>query len=86
MCIRDRSILQRFFGGHVVVSVRILSNLFDILTTVLGDDTIECLSSLENMLGSDLDVSRLTFGSSEWLVDHDLSMWECIPLPFCTPT
>ena len=49
-------------------------------------DRIEDFSSADDMVSGDLDIRCLSFHTSKWLMDHDLSMRKSIALSLRTAT
>src|SRR3954447_25351175 len=65
----DYAVLGRLFGGHEVIALGIRANLLVRLPGVIGNDAIEALADVDDLLGVDLDVRRLTLEARADLVD-----------------
>ena len=70
-------------GGHEVVAVAILLDLFDGAAGVLGDDGVEPLFELEHVFDPDLHVAGGAFSAAEHLVNHDIRIRQRITFAFC---
>src|SRR3954468_18509323 len=66
------AVLLRLFARHEVVAFGIGAHLFVVLTGVLGDDVVQALTDVDDLLGVDLDVRGLSLEARGDLVDEDL--------------
>src|SRR3989344_4979054 len=88
MCIRlfydfiDNSVLQCVLRGHVEVPIAVFFYLCERLPGVFGEDLIEALLYLNNMLRLDFDVACLSLRTADDLVDHYFGVGERITLAF----
>src|SRR5215210_2052233 len=55
----DDVILLRLIRAHEVVALRVAGDLLEILAGVLGENLVEPLAHVDDLLGMDLDVGRL---------------------------
>src|SRR5947209_696502 len=67
----DDAVLLGLFRAHDEVAVGVLLDLVDGLARVLGQHLVQEISHTDDLLGLQLDVSRLTGGPPVWLVDED---------------
>ena len=74
------TVLLSLLGGHEEVPVAVLLDLVLGLISVLGNEGVEDLTDVEDLLGLDLNISSLALGSAEGLVDHNSGVWEGAPL------
>src|SRR3954449_5857383 len=79
----DDLVLLRLLRAHEVVALGVLRDLLQRLTGVLGDDLVEPLADVDDLLGVDLDVRRLTGEAARDLVDQDLRVGQRHPLVRC---
>src|SRR6185503_21037337 len=70
----DYAVLRCLFGGHEVIALGIGANLVVGLPGVVGNDSIQALANIDDLLGVDLDVSGLTLEAGAHLVDEDLGV------------
>src|SRR4051794_17420581 len=68
----DDFVLLRLFRAHEVVALGVLRDLLQRLPGVLGDDLVEALADVNDLLGVDLDVGRLSGEAARDLMDQDL--------------
>src|SRR3954468_4373589 len=68
----DDAVVLGLFGGHEVVALRVVADLLVVLLRVLGDDVVEALADVDDLLGVDLDVRGLALEAGADLVDEDL--------------
>src|SRR3954463_195366 len=76
----DDLVLLRLLRAHEVVALGVLRDLLQWLAGVLGDDLVETLAHVDDLLGVDLDVGRLAGESARDLVDQDLGVGQRHPL------
>src|SRR3954451_8249315 len=70
----DYAVLRGLLGGHEVIALGIGANLLVGLPGVIGNDSIQALAYIDDLLGVDLDVSGLTLEARTDLVDEDLGV------------
>src|SRR3954470_13570779 len=70
----DYAVLRGLLGGHEVIALGIGANLLVGLPGVIGNDSIQALAYIDDLLGVDLDVSGLTLEARADLVDEDLGV------------
>src|SRR3954463_15308485 len=70
----DDAVVLGLFGGHEVVALRVVADLLVVLLRVLGDDVVEALADVDDLLGVDLDVRGLALERGADLVDQDLGV------------
>src|ERR1035441_7638969 len=70
----DQALLKRFPGGHEVVPVDVVLDLFDTTSAVKGDDLRHASRRRENLTKLDLHVAGRPPGSGAALMDHDLGV------------
>gem|GEM_PF-1203011 len=78
----DESVFESFFHGHKIVSVTICFDFFKRLSSMMCEEFVESLSGFYDVIGSEFDVGGLSFGSSQWLMNHDFRVWKCVSFPF----
>ena len=76
----DQAEVLRFFGGEVVVAVTRLEDLVGGFAGVAGEDLVEGLAGLDDLVGLDLDVGDLAADAAVRLVDHHLAVLQREPL------
>src|SRR3954451_11553692 len=76
----DDLVLLRLLRAHEVVALGVLRDLLQRLARVLGDDLVEPLADVDDLLGVDLDVRGLTGEAARDLVDQDLRVGQRHPL------
>ena len=69
-----RLYVLRLFGAHEVVALGVLRDLLQRLARVLGEDLVEALAHVDDLLGVDLDVRGLALEGGGDLVDQDLGV------------
>src|SRR3954451_418817 len=62
------------FGRHEVVALRVGADLGVVLLGVLGDDLVQALTDVDDLLGVDLDIRRLALEAGRHLVDENLGV------------
>src|SRR3954451_20298588 len=72
----DDAVLRRLFRAHEVIALGIAPDLVVFLPGVVGDDAVEALADVDDLLGVDLDVGGLTLEARADLVDEDLRVWQ----------
>ncbi len=70
----DDAVLLRLLGGHEVVALGVAPDLLVVLAGVLGEDVVQALAHVDDLLGVDLDVRRLALEAGADLVDQDLGV------------
>src|SRR6266576_4755618 len=70
----DYAVLRGLLGGHEVIALGIGANLVVGLPRVVGNDSVEALADVDDLLGVDLDVRGLTLEARADLVDEDLGV------------
>src|SRR5215212_3251524 len=68
----DKSVFLRLVGAHEVVPLRISGHLFQFLAGVMGQDLVQALPDVDDLLGVNLDVGGLPLEGRGHLVDQDL--------------
>src|SRR5215210_3254423 len=68
----DYAVLRGLLGGHEVIALSIGTNLLVGLPGVIGNDSVQALADVDDLLGVDLDVRGLTLEARADLVDEDL--------------
>src|SRR5437773_1197114 len=76
----DEPVLLRSLGGQEVVTLGVLRHLLHLLSCVTRKDLVQLLARAKDLLGVDLDVSRLALHSSPRLVDEDVRVRQRIAL------
>src|SRR3989338_10967674 len=71
-----QSIFHSISGLHEVVTVRVFFNHGELLSSVFSKYFIEAIFHLQYSLSVDFDITRLSFGSTHDLVDHDFTIWQ----------
>src|SRR5437588_6329039 len=56
----DDPVILRLVGAHEVVALGVLAHLFEVLAGVVGDDLVEAPAHVDDLLGVDLDIGRLS--------------------------
>ena len=73
-------------GRQVAVALGVLGDPLDRLAGVLGEDLVDDLPALDDLLGLDLDVGDLAADLAVGLVDHDLGVRQGRTVgPWCRP-
>src|SRR4051812_21564367 len=70
----DYAVLRGLLGGHEVIAFGIGANLVVGLPGVVGNDAIQALADVDDLLGVDLDVRGLALEARAHLVDEDLGV------------
>ncbi len=77
----NNSIIHRLFRRHEKVPIAIGLDLLLRLIAIIGNIRIQNLPDEQNLLGLNLDVSRLSLRPSERLMNHDPRIGKGPPLP-----
>src|SRR5688500_9516940 len=64
----DQVVLLGLLGAHEVIALRVARHLLEILPGVLGEDLVEAAADVDDLLGVDLDVRRLSLEGRAHLV------------------
>ena len=67
----DQAVVQRFLRSEELVALGIELHLRHVLARVLGDEFIQKIFGLDDVVGVDGDVRRLSFRAPKGLVDHN---------------
>ena len=70
----DDAVHLGLLGAHEVVALGVLGDLVERLAGVLGDDLVEPLANVDDLLGVDLNVRGLALEPAGELVDEDLQV------------
>ena len=70
----DEAVFLGLDRGQVAVALGVLGDPLDRLAGVLGEDLVDVLLAVEDLLGLDLDVGDLAADLAVGLVDHDLGV------------
>src|SRR5208282_4090627 len=77
------AVLLSFRRAHNEVPVRVRGHLLGGLARVQGDHLVEQVTHPDDLLGLDLDVCRLTGGSTIGLVEQDPGVGQGVALALC---
>src|SRR5205809_2435362 len=67
----DNAVLYRVLGAHEKVALGVALDHVDRLLAVLGQDLVQALAQVQDLLGVDFHVRGLALEAAHRLVDHD---------------
>lgn len=70
----DDAILLGLVDRHEVVAVGVFFDFGERLAGVFGENLVEPVANLENVIGADLHVDGLPLGAAHHLMDHDFGV------------
>ena len=77
----DNAIIHGLLGSHEKVSITIGLNLILGLITIFGNVRIQYFPNEQYLLRLNLNVSRLSLSTAQWLMDHDARIGQRPSLP-----
>ena len=84
MCIRDRSIGNRFLRAHIIIALGISRNDLQRLSCIGRQNLVQLFLGLQNMIRHNLDVCGLALGSAGRLMNHNFGIGERHALSLCS--
>src|SRR6202050_2796733 len=89
LMLRDDAIYDAVLPGllraHEVVALGVLADLLELFAGVLGDDLVEAVAHVDDLLGVDLDIGRLALEARRHLMYQDLGVGQRHALAMRTP-
>ena len=80
----NQAIRLRLLGCEPVVTIGITLNLGYALTRVLRENVVQLTLGASNLASRNLDIRSLALNTTEWLVNHNARMLECLALASST--
>src|SRR5690554_542337 len=80
----DQTVFSCLICRHVIVPIGIPFDLIQRLASVLVENLIDPGTEIENLLGLDLNLTGLTLGTAQGLVDHNPGVGQGKSLALCS--